>query len=227
MSLIFPSVELPTLPIVGRSERFPVHRIYCVGKNYAAHVREMGSDPEREPPCFFLKPTDGIVLDGQVPYPPGTSNFHYEGELVIAIGKDGRDIAPEQALEYVYGYTLGLDLTRRDLQKQAGALGQPWDAGKSFDHCAPVSAVVPVERCGHFASGRIQLWLNGELRQDADFRELIWANHEIISALSRLYYLRAGDLIFTGTPAGVGPLARGDKIRLAVQGLEDLNVTIV
>jgi len=227
MSFVFTPPAQPAVPVVGTDGLFPVHRIYCVGKNYAAHAREMGSDPDREPPCFFMKPADGVVLDGKVPYPPATRNFHYEGELVIAIGKDGKDINPENALDHVFGYALGLDMTRRDLQKQSGALGQPWDTGKSFDHCAPLSAIRPVAASGHFASGSIQLWLNDELRQEGDFRDLIWANHEIISTLSRLYTLRAGDLIFTGTPAGVGAVVAGDRIRLQIERLGELNVTIV
>ncbi|MDR0780948.1 MAG: fumarylacetoacetate hydrolase family protein [Pseudomonadales bacterium] len=227
MSLIFPASLQPTLPIAGDERRFPVHRLYCVGKNYAAHAREMGADPEREAPCFFLKTPDAIVLDGRVPYPSGTSNLHYEGELVIAIGKGGSDIAPEQALEHVFGYALGLDMTRRDLQLESSRRGQPWDTGKSFEHCAPLSAVVPLKQSGHFASGSLRLWLNGELRQDADFRDLIWANHDIISALSRLYTLCPGDLIFTGTPAGVGPVVRGDRIRLVIERLGELHAEIV
>jgi fumarylpyruvate hydrolase len=227
MSLIFPATAQPMLPIVGDERRFPVHRIYCVGKNYAAHAREMGSDPDRESPSFFLKTTDGVVLDGRVPYPPGTNNMHYEGELVIAIGKGGSNIASEHALEHVFGYVLGLDMTRRDLQQECSRRGQPWDTGKSFDHCAPLSAVVPVAQSGHFPNGSLKLWLNGELRQDADFRDLIWANHEIISALSRLYTLVPGDLIFTGTPAGVGPAVRGDRIRLVIERLGELQAEIV
>jgi len=227
MSLLFPAADIPTLPVAGQLERFPVHRIYCVGKNYAAHAREMGSDPDREPPCFFMKPADEVVVDGKVPYPPGTTNLHYEGELVIAIGKDGADIAPEHALEHVFGYALGLDMTRRDLQKQSSAIGQPWDIGKSFAACAPLSAITPAKDCGHFATGSIRLWLNDELRQDADFHDLIWANHEIISTLSKLYTLRAGDLIFTGTPAGVGAVVQGDCVKLRIERLGELSVTIV
>jgi fumarylpyruvate hydrolase len=227
MSLIFPAIEPPTLPIAGDERRFPVHRIYCVGKNYAAHAREMGSDPDRESPSFFMKTTDGVVLDGRVPYPPGTSNLHYEGELVIAIGKGGSNIAPEHALEHVFGYALGLDMTRRDLQKDCSSRGQPWEIGKSFEHCAPLSAVVPVAKSGHFPNGSIRLWLNDELRQDADFRDLIWANHEVISTLSTLYTLRPGDLIFTGTPAGVGAVVRGDRIRLVIERLGELLAEIV
>jgi fumarylpyruvate hydrolase len=187
----------------------------------------MGAEPDREAPCFFLKTTDGIVLDGRVPYPPGTSNLHYEGELVIAIGKGGSNIAPERALEHVFAYALGLDMTRRDLQQQSAARGQPWDTAKSFEHCAPLSALTPVANCGHFPSGSIRLWLNDQLRQDADISELIFPNHEIISALSRLYTLRPGDLIFTGTPAGVGAVLPGDRLRLVIERLGELRTEIV
>ena len=215
------------VPVTASQSLFPVHRIYCVGKNYAAHVREMGSDPSREAPCFFMKPTDAVVLDGRMPYPPGTSNLHYEGELVIAIGKGGASISAATALDHVYGYALGLDMTRRDLQTASGQRGQPWDTGKGFDFSAPLSAITPVAQCGHFSKGAIQLWVNQQIRQDADLEELIWKNHEIISELSRLYTLVPGDLIFTGTPAGVGAVVRGDHIRLAIAGLGELEVSIV
>lgn len=223
---IFDPQPVVSVPVSGNERQFPVHRVYCVGKNYAAHIVEMGGRPERQPPCFFLKPADAVRTDGQMPYPPATRNLHYEGELVIAIGKGGVDIAPEHALEHVYGYAVGLDMTRRDLQTAAGAIGQPWDTGKAFDYSAPLSAITPVAACGHFARGRIALWVNGELRQEADFQELIWQNHEIIAQLSRLYTLQPGDLIFTGTPAGVGPVVPGDQITVEVEGLAKLAVSI-
>jgi fumarylpyruvate hydrolase len=226
MNFIFAPPPWPALPIQQSAASFPVHRIYCVGKNYAAHIREMGSDPAREP-YFFMKPADALVTDGRMPYPPGTSNLHYEGELVIAIGTGGADISPDTALEHVFGYAAGLDMTRRDLQAAAGRLGQPWDTGKAFDHSAPVAPLVPVAVCGHPQRGAIRLWVNGELRQDADLGDMIWKCNEIISELSRLYTLQAGDLIFTGTPAGVGAVLPGDSIELGIAGLGVLEVAIV
>jgi fumarylpyruvate hydrolase len=227
MNFVLSPPAQPCLPVQGTPALFPVHRIYCVGKNYAAHIREMGSDPAREPPCFFLKPADALVTDGRMPYPPGTRNLHYEGELVIALGKGGANISPSVALEHVFGYAAGLDMTRRDLQTAAGRLGQPWDTGKAFDHSAPVAALVPVAQCGHLQHGRLQLKVNGELRQDAELGDMIWKSNEIISELSKLYTLMAGDLIFTGTPAGVGAVVRGDTIELAITGLGVLTVGIV
>lgn len=227
MSYLFPPPAPVAVPVTGSTALFPVHRVYCVGKNYADHIREMGSDPAREAPCFFLKPTDAIVLDGRMPYPPGTSNLHYEGELVLAIGTGGRDIRPEAAASHLFGYALGLDMTRRDLQTAAGRQGMPWDTGKAFDHSAPLSAITPVTESGLLEQGSIQLWVNGELRQNADLRDLIWKSHEIISQLSRLYELQPGDLIFTGTPAGVGAVRAGDRLRLAIARLGELHVEIV
>jgi fumarylpyruvate hydrolase len=227
MSYLFQPAPPSSLPIVGSTALFPVHRIYCVGKNYAAHIREMGSDPAREPPCFFLKPTDALLLDGRMPYPQGTRNLHYEGELVLAIGKGGKSIAAEQATEHVYGYALGLDMTRRDLQTAAGRLGQPWDTGKAFDHSAPLTAIQPRGDAALLRQGRLQLRVNGELRQDADLADMIWQPHEIVSELSNLYTLQPGDLIFTGTPAGVGAVVPGDVIDLSLPGFTPLQVVIV
>jgi fumarylpyruvate hydrolase len=222
MSYIFPPPATPAIPIHASSDWFPVHRIYCVGKNYAAHAREMGTDPTKEPPCFFQKPADAIVTGGVMPYPSVTRNMHYEGELVVAIGKGGADIAVSSALDHIYGYALGLDMTRRDLQTAAGSRGQPWDTGKAFDFSAPVSAVYPVTQVGHISSGRIQLWVNETLRQDADIGDLIWKCPVIISELSKLFVLQPGDLIFSGTPAGVGPVVAGDDIRLSIEKLGTL-----
>ena len=226
MTHVFSPPPQPALAITGSELQFPVHRIYCVGKNYADHIREMGSEPSRAAVCFFMKPADAIVTGSAVPYPPGTANLHYEGELVMAIGKGGANIAPSEALEHVYGYALGLDMTRRDLQLAASRVGHTWDTGKAFDHSAPLSPITPVSRCGHFSSGSIRLWVNDELRQQADFNDLIWKNHEIISELSKLYTLQPGDLIFTGTPAGVGAVKPGDAIRLAIERLGELTVRI-
>jgi fumarylpyruvate hydrolase len=226
MSYVFPPPAVSAIPIHASSHWFPVHRIYCVGKNYAAHAREMGSDPTKELPCFFQKPADAIVTSGAMPYPSATRNMHYEGELVIAIGKGGSDIAVSSALDHVYGYALGLDMTRRDLQTEAGSRGQPWDTGKGFDFSAPVSAVYPATEVGHISSGRIQLWVNETLRQDADVSDLIWKCPAIISELSKHFILQPGDLIFTGTPAGVGPVVAGDQIRLNIEKLGTLLIRI-
>lgn len=226
MAFVFAPPAVITVPVNGSADQFPVHRIYCVGKNYAAHIREMGSDPAREAPCFFLKPTDAVVLDGRMPYPPATTNLHYEGELVLALGKGGRNIAVADAASHLFGYALGLDMTRRDLQTAAGRQGMPWDTGKAFDHSAPLSAITPLATRGQLQQGSIRLWVNGELRQNADLADLIWKSHEIISQLSRLYELQAGDLIFTGTPAGVGAVKPGDQLRLEIERLGELKVMI-
>lgn len=226
MRYVFDPPSVTAVPVHGTGHLFPVHRIYCVGKNYADHIREMGSDPAREAPCFFLKPTDALVLDGHMPYPPGTNNLHYEGELVLALGKGGRNIAATDAHGHLFGYALGLDMTRRDLQTAAGRQGMPWDTGKAFDASAPLSAVTPVAQSGVLERGSIRLWVNDALRQDADLSDLIWKSHEIISQLSRLYELKAGDLIFTGTPAGVGAVRPGDRLRLAIERLGELVVDI-
>lgn len=225
MTFVFlPSMQ-SAVPIAGSAEQFPVHRIYCVGKNYTAHIREMGADP-REPPCFFMKPADAILLNGRMPYPPGTRNLHYEGELVIALGKGGHNIATNKALDHVFGYAAGLDMTRRDLQTAAGSRGQPWDTGKAFDHSAPLTPIVPLASSGKVTQGRLQLQVNGALKQDTELCNMIWNCDEIISELSKLYMLQAGDLIFTGTPAGVGAVVPGDRIELRITGLPVLNVEI-
>ncbi|MEY4640745.1 MAG: hypothetical protein RLZZ227_739 [Pseudomonadota bacterium] len=224
MTFVFTPARQPAVPIVGSVDLFPVHRIYCVGKNYAAHIREMGADL-REPPCFFLKPADAVVLDSRVPYPPGTQNLHYEGELVIALGKGGASISAAAASDHIFGYAAGLDMTRRDLQTAAGSRGQPWDTGKAFDASAPLTPIHP--RTGAELKGKLQLSVNGVLRQDAPLDDMIWNCAEIISELSKLYTLQAGDLIFTGTPAGVGAVVPGDRIELRIDGLAPLNVEIV
>jgi fumarylpyruvate hydrolase len=217
----------PTVAIAGSSQRFAVHRIYCVGRNYEAHAREMGNDPAREPPCFFSKPADAVVPnDAAVPYPPRTSNLHHEIELVVAIGKPGRDIPLSQAHDHVFGYAVGNDLTRRDLQADLKSKGLPWDVSKGFDASAPVSAITPATATGPLQRGRIWLEVNGQSRQDADIAEMIWNVGEIVAELSTYFELRAGDLIFTGTPAGVGPLVRGDRVVGGIDGLETLRTTI-
>lgn len=223
--VITPPIQ-PSVAVSQSNDSFPVHRIYCVGKNYAAHIREMGGDPERQPPCFFMKPADAVVTGAEVAYPLHTSSYHYEAELVIAIGKAGTNIPLEKALDHVYGYAIGLDMTRRDLQTESSQSGLPWDTGKAFDQSAPISTIFPVSEVGHFVSGSISLAVNGELRQDADFKELIWKNDEIIAELSTFYTLQPGDLIFTGTPAGVGPVVRGDCLEVKIERLGCLSVTI-
>jgi fumarylpyruvate hydrolase len=228
MTYVIPEPARTSVEVAGSSQRFPVHRIYCVGRNYAAHAREMGMDPEREPPFFFSKPADAVVANGAaVPYPPRTANLHHEIELVVAIGTGGRDIPVENALAHVFGYAVGNDLTRRDLQFAAREKGQPWDVSKGFDHSAPVSAIRRAAEMGHPERGRIWIEVNGERRQQADLSEMIWNVPEIIAELSALFELAPGDLIFTGTPAGVGPVERGDSLVGGIDGLETLRTTIV
>jgi fumarylpyruvate hydrolase len=228
MSFVIPPSPQPSAEIVGSDERFPVRRIYCVGRNYAKHAREMGMDPDREPPFFFSKPADAVVANGTpVPYPPRTANLHHELELVVAIGSGGSDIPLDSALAHVYGYAVGLDLTRRDLQFAARDQGRPWDVSKGFDHSAPVSAIRPAAEMGHLEQGAIWLEVNGEARQRANLSEMIWSVPEIVAELSTYYELRPGDLIFTGTPEGVGPVKRGDSLVGGIDGLETLRVTIV
>ena len=227
MSYVFSPPAQPSVAIKGRRERFPVHRIYCVGRNYAAHAREMGKDPEREPPFFFTKPADAIVENhASVPYPTRTSNLHHEIELVVALGKGGVGIDASEALAHVFGYAVGNDLTRRDLQFELRDKGRPWDIAKGFDHAAPITAISPISDCGHLSAGRIWLKVNGELRQQGDLNELIWSVPEIIAELSSLFELQPGDLIFTGTPAGVSAVKAGDRLEGGVDGLETLVTTI-
>jgi fumarylpyruvate hydrolase len=228
MAFVFQPPSAASVEIVGRAERFPVHRIHCVGRNYAAHAREMGMDPAREPPFFFSKPADAVVANGvAVPYPPRTANLHHEIELVVAIGRSGRSVAVDDALDHVYGYAVGNDLTRRDLQFAARESGKPWDTSKGFDHSAPITAIHPASEVGHFHRGAIWLQVNGKDRQRADLAELIWSVPEIIVELSTYYELVPGDLIFTGTPAGVGALERGDEVVGGIDGLSVLRTRIV
>jgi len=220
---VFPPPPTPAVTIEGGG-RFPVHRIYCVGRNYADHVREMGSQPT--PPFFFTKPANALVANGAaIPYPPRTANLQHEIELVVAIGRAGRDIAAGEALGHVFGYAVGNDLTRRDLQAAAKQGGLPWDAGKGFDHSVPVAAIRPAAR-GHLARGRIWLSVNGETRQDADLSLMLTPVPQLIAEVSTLYELKAGDLIFTGTPAGVGAVKPGDRLEGGIEGLEVLCNTI-
>ena len=225
-AFVIPPPAQPSVAVAGSEQRFPVHRIYCIGLNYADHVREFGRDPERAPPVFFMKPADAVVDNGAaVPYPPATTNFHYEIELVVALARGGRDIAARDALGLVFGYAAGNDLTRRDLQSAAKERGEPWDTSKGFDCSAPVAALRPVS-AGHVSRGRIWLSVNGAVRQESDLSRMLWDVPQIIAALSRLYELRAGDLIFTGTPSGIGALKPGDRLEGGIEGLELLRNTI-
>jgi len=220
--------EIPTLPVQGDSKRFAVNRIYCVGRNYADHAREMGHDPDREPPFFFMKPATAIVTDGKnMAYPSLSNDVHHEIEMVVALGKGGANIHADQALDHVWGYGVGLDMTRRDLQGEAKKMGRPWDTGKAFDQSAPCSALVPVSQCGHLTKGRIHLKVNGQIKQDGDLAMMIWNVPDTIAYLSTLFTLMPGDLIFSGTPAGVAAVARGDVLEGRVDGLPVLKTTMV
>ncbi len=224
---VFAAPPQPAAPVVG-GKSFPVRRIFCVGQNYAAHAREMGSDPTRDPPFFFTKPGDALVIDGaDSPYPSLTKNLHHEIELVVAIGTGGADIAAEKALDHIYGYAAGLDLTRRDLQAQARENRRPWDMGKGFDFSAPIGPIQPAAKIGHPTKGRIALTVNGAVKQDGDLADLIWSVPEIIAALSTYVALAPGDLIFTGTPSGVGPLVRGDVLVGEIAGIGEVHTKIV
>ena len=220
----FPSQ--PVLPVAESNKPFPVGRIYCVGRNYAEHAREMGHDPNREPPFFFMKPADAIVQNGAtIPYPQATKDLHHEIEMVVAIGRGGADIAVEKALDHVFGYGVGLDMTRRDLQGEAKKMGRPWEMGKSFDNSAPCTALKPAAMVGHPAKGAIWLKVNGKVTQKGDLGEMIWNVPETIAYLSRLVTLRPGDLIMSGTPAGVGPVVAGDALEGHVDGVGDLKIS--
>jgi fumarylpyruvate hydrolase len=214
------------LPVDGETGLFPVRRVYCVGRNYAEHAREMGHDPDREPPFFFAKPADALATDGRFPYPQATRDVHHEIELVVALGKGGRDVPVDRALECIWGYGVGLDMTRRDLQAVAKKAGRPWDVAKGFDASAPISPLVAATRIGHPAKGAIWLDVNGERRQSGDLDQLIWRIDETIAYLSGLFVLAPGDLIFTGTPAGVGAVKPGDRLHGHVDGVGDLRVEV-
>lgn len=224
---VIPAPSTPSVAVAESDARFPVRRIFCVGRNYAAHAREMGKDPDREPPFFFTKPADAVVDDhARVAYPPETDNFHYEAELVVAIGTGGVDIDEENALDHVWGYAIGNELTRRDLQLAARDMGRPWDFGKGFDHSAICGPVHPVASVGHLQQGMIRLSVNGEVRQDSNLNDMIWNIPEQIAILSCSMEIKAGDLIYSGTPAGVGPLLPGDVCVVEIEGLGQLTTTI-
>jgi fumarylpyruvate hydrolase len=225
------SVPAITILIVGEEGSFPVRRIYCIGRNYAAHAIERGSDPNREPPFFFQKPTDAIqnVAIGTVadhPYPSLTKNYHHEVELVAALKSGGTNIRPEQALEHVYGYALGLDMTRRDLQNGMAAEKKPWEIGKSFDHAAVLGPIHPASKTGHFTKGAISLAVNGTVRQDSNLDKMIWSVAEQIAKLSEAFELKAGDIIYSGTPENVGPVVKGDVLLCKLEGLPDMSIRI-
>ena len=227
MAFVFTPPATVGLPVSGSDELFPVRRVYCVGRNYAAHAREMGKDPTREKPFFFMKPADCVAdSGGTLPYPPLTANLHHEIELVVAIATGGSDIAVADALAHAWGYGVGVDLTRRDLQEEAKAAGRPWDWGKGFDKSAPCGPLSPAACTGHPVAGRIWLSVNGDTRQQGDLAELIWSVPEIIAACSASVRLEPGDLIFTGTPAGVGPLLPGDHVIGGVDGIGTIEFTI-
>ena len=227
MNYVVPLWNPPAVPVTNTEAAFPVRHIYCVGRNYAEHAREMGADPEREPPFFFSKPADAIALNGAtIAYPLATSNLHHEIELVVAIGKKGVQISAEAALHHVFGYAVGLDMTRRDLQAAAKEKGRPWDTGKGFDESAPITPIHPVSEVGHIDKGAIWLKVNGEMRQQGDISQMIWSVPEIIVFLSTLYTLRPGDLIFTGTPAGVGRVNPGDHMTGGVDALADISIRV-
>jgi len=215
MSFAFAPAPPVSLPIAESEQRFPVHRVYCVGRNYAEHVKEMGGEVGRDPPFFFAKPPDALVTDGRFPYPGSSSDVHHEVELVVALGPEAR----------IFGHAVGLDMTRRDLQAAAKKLGRPWEVAKGFDHSAPIGAIVPAAAA--LSARAITLDVNGERRQSGDVSEMIWSVPEIIAELGKLFTLQAGDLIFTGTPSGVGPVARGDRLDAEIAGLGHLRVAVV
>ena len=219
--------KINSIPVEGDNRRFPVNRIYCVGRNYADHAREMGHDPDREPPFFFMKPATSIVTDGKdMQYPSLTQDLHHEIEMVVAIGIGGSNIAPADALNHVWGYGVGLDMTRRDLQGEAKKMGRPWDTGKAFDESAPCASLVPVSQCGHLAKGLINLKVNGVIKQEGDLAMMIWNVPDTIAYLSTLFALEPGDLIFSGTPAGVAAVKKGDVLEGYVAGLPILKTKI-
>ncbi len=227
MSFVIPAPPPASVEVTGTEDRFPVRRIYCIGRNYLAHRKEMGHD-DRKPPFYFQKPADALLeTGGEFPYPSQSENVHFEIELVVASAKGGVNISIEDALDHVYGYGLGIDMTRRDIQSKAKQDGKPWESAKSFDHSAPISPIRPASEIGHPDSGRIWLAVNGEVRQDSDLNLQIWNVQEGISHLSKLYQVAPGDLIYTGTPDGVGPINPGDLITAGIDGIGELEIKVV
>lgn len=228
---VFPPPAVPSVAVQGTAARFPVRRIFCVGRNYEAHAREMGVQADREAPFYFTKSAHMVMEapaggDAAQPYPPGTENYHHEMELVVALGADGFRVPEAGALDLVFGYGCGLDMTRRDLQKKEREKQRPWDLGKDVENSAVVGTLVPAVDCGHLSSGRITLSLNGEVRQDQDLADMIWSVPELIAHLSGYYHLQPGDLIYTGTPSGVGPVRAGDRLEGAIEGLPGITLRI-
>ncbi|MCH8466290.1 MAG: fumarylacetoacetate hydrolase family protein [Roseinatronobacter sp.] len=224
---VIPPPPQASLPIRGSTDRFPVRRVYCIGRNYAAHAVEMGHDPTKEPPFFFQKNPDNLLSEAEIfPFPSESRDVHHEIEMLVALSGGGRDLDPAQAQALIWGYGVALDMTRRDLQGAAKALGRPWEIGKAFEHSAPCSALAPASEIGHPDTGAIWLTVNGELRQSGDLAQMIWKTPEMIAILSRYFELRAGDVILTGTPAGVGPVAEGDVLEGHVAGVGSLRITI-
>lgn len=226
-SYVIDAPKVTSLPVEGEEHRFPVRRVYCIGRNYAAHAIEMGHDPDREPPFFFQKNPDNLDPSGEFPYPDHSSDVHFEAELAVALGSGGRNIPVDSALEHVYGYALSLDMTRRDLQGVAKKMGRPWEIGKAFERSAPIGPIHPASATGHLSKGRISLKVNGEIRQEGDLNQMIWKVPEMIAYLSEYFELAAGDVILSGTPAGVGPTVKGDVMRLEIDGLGAMEVTVV
>lgn len=234
MSYVIEPFEHVGLNVKGTEDKFPVRRVYCVGRNYAAHAREMGFDPDRNPPFFFCKPNDPesvvpVAKDGTIdlPYPPLTENYHYEVELIVAIGKDAKNISVEDAKNVIFGYAVGLDMTRRDLQMTMREQGRPWEVGKAFDYSAPIGELTLIDGTNELTAGNIELSVNGETKQQSDITHLIWKTAEVISRLSELFELKAGDLIMTGTPEGVGPVVKGDTMVASVEGLGSITVNVI
>ncbi len=223
-------IETPpvvALPVAGSAARFPVRRVYCIGRNYAAHAVEMGGDPDREPPFFFQKNPDNLDPSGEFPYPPHSSDVHHEVEMAVALKSGGTNVSLERALDHVFGYGVSIDMTRRDRQGQAKKAGRPWEIGKAFERSAPVGPIHPVAEIGHPDHGRIELKVNGETRQEGDLNQMIWKVPEMVSHLSEYFELAPGDIILSGTPAGVGPVVKGDRIEASIEGLGRISVAVV
>ncbi|WP_186391173.1 MULTISPECIES: fumarylacetoacetate hydrolase family protein [unclassified Pannonibacter] len=226
-SFVIDVPKIPALPVAGTDALFPVRRVYCIGRNYAAHAVEMGHDPSKEPPFFFQKNPDNLDASGTFPYPGKTADVHHEVELAVVLKSGGSGITVADALSHVYGYAVALDMTRRDLQAVAKDMGRPWDTAKAFEHSAPIGSVVPASVCGHPQAGAITLSVNGTLRQSGDLNQMIWKIPEMIAYLSDYFTLAAGDVILTGTPSGVGPVVRGDRLEASVEGFAPLTVDVV
>lgn len=221
------SPPIVALPVSGTDDKFPVHRVYCIGRNYAAHAIEMGHDPDREPPFFFQKNPDNLDTSGNFPYPPKTSNVHHEIEMAVMLRSGGNNIPIESATDHIFGYALSLDMTRRDLQGEQKKMGRPWEIGKAFEHSAPVGIIHTVEQVGHLDKGRVELKVNNEIKQEGDLNQMIWKVPEMISYLSDYFSLAAGDVILSGTPAGVGPVVKGDVMDISVEGIGCMSISVV